>query len=365
MKRKKAAFIAVLCLGIPAACVVLLLALVCGTTYHPREIQPEPVVCRTDAPVLQRGQKLKVLSWNIQYMAGKNYVFFYDLPDGSGPDERPLKEDIAATLKEVARVIMDESPDIVLLQEVDDGARRTDYQDQLALLLDLLHGRYPCHTSAIYWKAFFVPHPRIMGAVGMKLAILSKFKVAGATRHQLPQMPAGLLTRPFNLKRAVLEARLPVRDAKDFIVLDTHLDAFAQGTDTMERQVARVRDLLGKLSKEGFAWIIGGDFNLLPPGKAYGLLDGKQRAYFEERSEIGPLMESYPSVPDPGETGGEDFARWFTHFPNDPSVGRPDRTIDYIFFQEGMRLGTHYVRQRDTLEISDHLPVVAEFEIPL
>jgi len=132
-------------------------------------------------------------------MAGKNYVFFYDLLDNSGPDGRPSPEDIAKTLKEVARIIQDENPDVILLQEVDDGAKRTDYEDQLASLLPLLPKEYACYASAFYWKASFVPHPRIMGAAGMKLSTISKYKMTEAVRHQLALIPADPLTQQFNL----------------------------------------------------------------------------------------------------------------------------------------------------------------------
>jgi len=56
--------------------------------------------------------------------------------------------------------------DVVLLQEIDDGAARTDYNDQLARLLPLLPPEYVCHTTAFYWKAAYVPHPRIHGGAG-------------------------------------------------------------------------------------------------------------------------------------------------------------------------------------------------------
>ena len=39
----------------------------------------------------------------------------------------------------------------------------------------------------------------------------------------------------------------------------------------------------------------------------------------------------YPSVPSCSETDGPDASAWFTHFPNDPRVKGPDRTIDYLF----------------------------------
>jgi endonuclease/exonuclease/phosphatase family metal-dependent hydrolase len=246
---------------------------------------------------------------------------------------------------------------------VDDGAKRTDYQDQLALLLERLPDSYACHASAFYWKALFVPHPRIMGKVGMKLSVISKYKIREAVRHQLPRMPDNFLVGLFSLKRAVLELRLPVRSRSDLVVMNTHLDAFAQGTDTMERQVKSVGKLLSKLTQEGAAWILGGDFNLLPPG-GYERLAGEQKAYFKPRSEIAPLFEAYNAVPGPDEVSGPEPAKWFTHFSNDPRVKAPDRTIDYIFLSKKLVPGDHNVRQHDTLKISDHLPVVVEMEVP-
>ena len=335
-------------------------SLVWLTTYHPLQTEFMPVYSRGPAPVLQPGQTIKIMTWNIQYLAGKNYVFFYDLLDGSGPDERPSAKDIAITLNEVARVIRGENPDIILLQEVDCGAKRTDYRDQLEDLLTELPKEYCCYASAYYWKASFVPHPRIMGAVGMKLAVISKYKISKALRHQLPVMSGDVFTKQFNFKRAVLEARLPVSDGSEFAAMSTHLDAFAQGNNTMERQVAQVKNLLDRLSAQKLGWVIGGDFNLLPPGDAYLRLGPRQQKYYQPQTELTSFFEDYLAVPSVQEANGDSARRWFTHFPNDPGAGGPDRTIDFLFLSRSLLLGRHYVRQFDTGRISDHYPVVAE-----
>ena len=102
--------------------VVVLAATIRLTTFHPPQVAAQDVTCAEDAPELHTGQAVKVMSWNVQYMAGKDYVFWYDLLDESGPDERPSPQAITATFEEVARVIADEQPDVLLLQEVDDGA---------------------------------------------------------------------------------------------------------------------------------------------------------------------------------------------------------------------------------------------------
>lgn len=347
---------------IPAivALVAAVFGLIWFSTFHPPEEKPEAVTCGTKPTVLQPGQTVKVLSWNVQYMAGKGYHFFYE----GGADIRPTSADIEKTLDAVVRVIRDEDPDIILLQEVDVNARRTDYMNQIRKLASRLPDAYRCRASSYYWKAAFVPHPKIMGPVGMKLVSFSKYKIDTATRYQLPLIPENFLRQQFNLKRAVLVCRLPVSGNGDFAVLNTHLSAFAQGTDTMTRQVDALKSILDRLSANATPWIAGGDYNLLAPGNAYQRLSKQQRQAYRPDSRLAPLFNDYRAVPGADEIYGENHRKWFTHFPNDPDIQTPNKTIDYIFYADTVAVGPHCVRQHDTTEISDHLPVVAAFTLP-
>ena len=48
-------------------------------TYHPDDIQAEVVFNKDGALQLEPGQQIKVLSWNVQFMAGnKNNDFFFE-----------------------------------------------------------------------------------------------------------------------------------------------------------------------------------------------------------------------------------------------------------------------------------------------
>jgi len=346
-------------IGLGVVAVVLIWAI----TFHPRETQFMVVECEDNAPILQQGQSIKALTYNVQYMAGKNYVFYYDLPNDAGPDERPSSEDITATLAEVARIIKDEDPDFILLQEVDDGSKRTDYEDQLARLLSLLPGEYKCHTSAFYWKAGFVPHPRIMGAIGQKISIISKYRIDESTRYQLPINDADLLTRQFSPKRAILEARLPVEGGDDFMLLTTHLEVADRGAEIKQQEIAKLDDVLQSIDLQGNPWLLSGDFNLLPPG-GYDLLWEGQQVNFRKVSEIEPLYNKYNVFPGPTEIFSDNPENWFTMFINDPSVPELDRTVDYFFYSDILTLKNAFLRNEDTLAISDHLPVIAEFTLP-
>ena len=342
-----------------AAVLVVLIAAVWLTTFHPGDVEAADVTCPEDAPVVG-DQPLRVMNWNVQYLAGKDYVFWYDLLDESGPDDRPSAAAISTTLDDVVRVIEAENPDVILLQELDDGAARTDREDQRLRLQAALDGAYPCSAEAFYWKASFVPHPRVMGSVGMELVTLSKYRIDDATRYQLAEMPADPLTRQFNLKRAVLEARLPTASGDEVVFFNTHLDAFAQGNDTMQRQVSEVNRIL---AAEASPWVIGGDFNLLPPGRQFDDLPAGQQAYYEPDSELAVLYDRYAAVPALEDANGVARAAWYTHFPNDPAVTGPDRTIDYVFAGAGAALTNPTVRSTDTTGISDHLPLLVDVTI--
>ncbi|MGB0237367.1 MAG: endonuclease/exonuclease/phosphatase family protein [Cycloclasticus sp.] len=333
------------------------------STFHPADIQPENISCSPDAPNLTSGQTLKIYNQNVQYMAGKNYVFFYDLPNNAGPDNRPSSDDINATVQGIASLINQQNPDIILLQEIDDGAKRTDKKDQLKQLLALLPSDYLCHTSSFYWKATYVPHPRIMGSVGTKLSVISKYNMSSATRLQLSLIPQNPITQLFNFKRALLDVRLPIDTGGELAVLTTHLSAFSKGTNTLKKQINQIDQRLHALNKAQTPWIIAGDFNLLPPN-TYSLLNEEQRHFHEEHSAIETLYQQYPAIPKLSSVHSEERENWYTYSPNGSPVKQPDRTIDYYFYSPQLSAHETFVEQNKALTLSDHMPIIASFTLP-
>lgn len=334
------------------------------STYHPADEQAEPVTSLAGPmPKLRAGQEVKVLSWNIQFLAGNrdNHFFFT-----GGTDPWPNEGRVFEVADEVAAIILDEDPDVVLLQEVDEGADRTHGHNQTQMLLDRLKGRYPTYSETYYWKADFVPHPAVMGSAGMKLVTLSKYKIDKATRQALPLITSDdWLTRQFSLKRAILSAQMPVEGGTALDMMNIHQSAFAQGDDTMARQVARVMDLLAKRDKAGAPWILGGDFNLLPDQSVYDAMpDARRTNYNPAGTELAPMMARYGSLPSLAEATGPNKSSFYSHSPANDPMRQPDKTIDYIFHSDTLTIGAHKVRQRGTRLISDHLPLVAIYRLP-
>ena len=342
---------------------VALALLIWSITFHPPALQAEAVVNQAHAPVLEAGQQVKLLSWNVQYMAGKNYEFWYDRIDGDGADIRPIKSDIEQTFNQVAALIIEQNPDVILLQELHDNAKRTDYEDQLQRLLAMLPAEYNNYSESFYWQASFVPLPQIMGSVGMKLAVISKYKLGDALRHQLASIKTDPITDQFNFRRAIQEVSLPVAGGNKLTLMNTHFDAFAQGSDTMQQQVAYLKQLLNNKNQNGEAWVIAGDFNLLPPGQ-YEKLSTKARAYYQPESEFSSIYDQFNVIPTLEQANGPDASQWFTHFPNRKQVSGPDRTIDYLVYSHHLQVDEAQVIQQNTWHISDHLPMTATITLP-
>lgn len=340
---------------------LVLASLIYSLTWRPEAKETLAVSCSAKAAPLVPGQALKVMTWNLQYLAGKRYVFWND--QAHGEDERPTQEDMAFSLDEIARVIRDEQPDLVLLQEVDDNAKASAYQDQLKLLQERLTDLYPCSTQAYDWKADFVPSPHIFGSVGRKLATLSRYQIEHAERLQLPLPASNFISRQFQPRDAMLLSYLPLSDGGQMAVLNTHLERAEHPGDTQPRQVAAIAKVLDKLEGRGTPWLIGGDFNLLPLGQ-YRRLDENQRAPYSADSPLHLLWDKYPMIPSNTQASGIDRAHWLTHYPNDPTLDGPDRTVDYLFHSPRLKRVESRVRQDDTLRISDHLPVLARFLLP-
>ncbi len=331
------------------------------STYHPGDIEVEEITTISEgARKLSPSQKVKLMSWNVQFMAGnENNNFFFD----GGQDPWPSIETINQITAQAAEIIIQENPDFIFLQEVDEGAARTGHRDQLQDLLDLLPDHYSHHTSSFYWLADYIPGAEIGGSVGMKLSIISKYPLKNARRYALAAITSDdIILRQFNAKRAVLGVAVPLAGGGQLQLLNTHLSAFSYGTDTMEKQVTRVKELITDFDKRGEAVLLAGDFNLIPSKAAYDALSQRNRKYYNaDYNELDMLTAHYASVPSIAETLSDTKQHWYTHSPNHNNSQVPNKTIDYIFYTKNLGLEDHYVLLKNTKMISDHMPVMAEF----
>jgi endonuclease/exonuclease/phosphatase family metal-dependent hydrolase len=327
--------------------------------YHPRPIEAEEPVNLAAAPLLSSGQSIKVVTYNVQFFAGTSYNFFYD----GGPDTLVDPRDVEITIRDFAAFITAENPDFILLQEVDHGARRTAYLNEVNLVLTALPSELRNHVGTYYWRSKFVPHPKIMGSAGTRLMIFSRYRLGKGRRYQLPLRPANPIEQDFNLKRAILEAYVPMTDGGSFVILNTHLEAFARGTNIMERQIEKVLRRLAMLEELNVPWVIGGDFNLLPPGQ-WARLSPLSRGAHTDPSEISAIFQRYAGVPTVSDATGEEMRKYFTFTQRSGTDRIPVRTLDYLFAAPTVAVERYAVNQEGMTKVSDHLPLVGEFRLP-
>ncbi len=332
-----------------------------ATEHRPAPREAAPVSCAggppSPAPTIRTGRPFRVVSWNVQFGAGRKHHFFYDGGDAVHVPRKDTED--AVTAIQVA--LRDAAPDIALFQEVDRDADRTHRIDQLPLWIGAAGMGSDCHVSATYHRSPFVPHPlpAPLGRVDLHLAIAARGPLAAGERQALPQLDESRLRRVFNLKRALLTAEAPIDGHPlPLRIAVTHLSAFSYGDGTLARQVEVVEAWMDAQSKDpAQPWILAGDFNMLPPGDDPGRLSKEGDLYREERNPIEALIPRFRTVFPVADLLNES-ARTYTPFGRDA----PDRKIDYVFIGGPIEVvGAR--ADRAHVDLSDHLPLVAELRI--
>eukprot|EP00930_Biecheleria_cincta_P007151 TRINITY_DN108305_c0_g1_i1.p1 TRINITY_DN108305_c0_g1~~TRINITY_DN108305_c0_g1_i1.p1 ORF type:complete len:351 (+),score=45.62 TRINITY_DN108305_c0_g1_i1:91-1143(+) len=320
-----------------------------------------------DAKEMPRGVPIKVMSWNVQFCAGRDHLFFYE---GGQAVQVPLA-DVEKTMKVVADIIGDLAPDIVLLQEIDRNSKRTHYQDELTGILKHLDAAghyYPFVASTPYHQCCYVPAPshEHMGKVDFHLVALSKYPIKSGVRHQLPLLSESWLMQQFNLRRAIMDVRIPVSGGGTFCALNTHLSAFAFNDGTPEKEIAVLNNHADGLESEDAPWVLGGDFNMLPPGddpSRLGTINNDDHSrYYNPQTPITPLTDSRSSAMDL-DAYKKDPAAYNTYVPLGTDIS--DRVLDWMFVGSKVTKLKYSVmnKHRHISVASDHVPLLLEIQL--
>jgi len=287
--------------------------------------------------------------------------FFYS----GGADQWPPLDTVHNVIKDAAVTIRSVNPDIVLLQEVDIGAKRTHYVNQIKLLLDLLP-EYTFWVCTPTFRTKYFPYPRMLGKVNMEQCVISKYKITQATRYALPSKLGVIFPFQYFLpKRSLLEVNLSLAKGQPLKIINTHFSAYARNTDTLNRQISYAFNYLKNIQQEGGYAVLGGDFNSLPHATMHQYLKNpERRLYYKNKPALTNLLKRFQSAPSFADTQSNSFQRWFTAYSSYEEGRSPDMTIDYIFITDDLSFENYYVLNTTmTRKISDHLPVIAIIKI--
>lgn len=214
-------------------------------------------------------------------------------------------------LQRIADVIIRERPDLVGLQEVDRGVRRTEGIDEIAELAKTTRMDYAFGHNLDYQE----------GQYGV--AILSKFLIQKIDHRKYEN-------RREAERRGMLQVEVDI-GGRRINFAATHLDYQRDDGRLFETE-----QLLRFLADVKNPLIVVGDFNDEPAGSAYKLMLTKfEDAWTGSRAK------------------GDGFS-----YPAD----KPSKRIDYIFYRtsDGVRAKKAWAVKTPA---SDHLPVMAELEL--
>ena len=342
----------------------------------------------------QNPTRLKVMAWNVKYGACRVDFWF----DFWGDRVQLAESEVTDCLTKVAALVKEYDPDILMTEEIEVGSKRSAYVDMVRFFLENTNLKYATYDET--WNTRYVPSEGV-GRINLGNAIFSRYPITKAERiRQVDRTDQDGLTATFYIKRAVGRAEIDLGDRKiaAFVV---HTEAYDHD-GTKQKQLQQIHELL---KAETMPWVIGGDFNELPPvcdeQAAAGTAEScegklKLSGFLDERATSkGTSYEQPPYTPSVMKKFYDDFetylplARYgvgetaqlpyFTHSVlgpdgvNDEGVaGRWNRTLDYLFIRKGQSWTSTDVLQGpgrqgitgDPSRLSDHAPIVGTWGVP-
>lgn len=338
---------------------------------------------------------LKVMAWNLKYGACRVDFWF----DYWGDRVELSTTEVDDCLAKIAGIIREYDPDILMTEEIEVDSRRSAYVDMVRYLLENTSLTYGAYFET--WNVRYIPSEGL-GRLHLGNAIFSRYPITKGERiHQQDRTDQSALTATFYIHRAVGRAMIDT-GGSGIAAYVVHTEAY-DNDGTKQAQIKQIFDLVTD-GGETLPFVLGGDFNELPPvcdEKADAgtpeSCDRKLRltGFLDERaSSVGSEFEQPPYTPSVMKpfydeltpyitlarygVGEDAQRRYFTHSVlgpdrvNDAGVpGFWNRTLDYLFVRK-----TETWRDTDVLQVpgrlgitgdplraSDHAPVVGTWEL--
>ncbi|MDQ3267073.1 MAG: endonuclease/exonuclease/phosphatase family protein [Myxococcota bacterium] len=372
MNRPLAAVIAALLL-VGLGCEPLAVNPAAQRRSYPVRAKPNPTL-PSDAPT-----RLKVMTWNIKYGAGR-IDFWFDL---WGDRVQMTASEVDGNLDGIYRLINEVQPDVLLTNEIEVGSRRSAYVDMVAGILENTGLNYAGYVPN--WQSRYVPSEGL-GRVDMGNAIFSRYPIRSVEGiPQAQRTDQDVLTDTFSLHRTLGRAVIDA-GGKDLAIYVVHTEAY----DTDGTKTRQLEELKALLEEETLTWLVGGDFNALPPTavRLSGFNDDSPDALGTEfetppylLTELQPYFADYLSAISLTQLGTTEAEQrdFYTHSIIGPervgTQGEPGfwtRTLDYLFVETPSNWvpGTTEVLQTpgrsgilsNPLLLSDHCPVIGTWE---
>ncbi len=342
------------------------------------------------APEAPTPLRLKVMTWNVKYGAGR-IDFWFDL---WGDRVEMTLDEVELNMGRIYDLINEVQPDILVTNEIEINSKRSAYYDMVKGVLDHTDLRWAAYVPL--WQNRYVASEGV-GRVDTGNCVFSRYPIVKNERiAQVDRTDQSIVVSTFYWHRAIAHALVQV-GPRTLSVYGVHTEAYDMDRTNFKQQ----QQILELARAEELPFLLAGDFNALPPGsvKVSGFNDEAPeskgtdfeqppydpedlRPFFDELHEAIPL-ERYG-------TTEEEQRHWYTHSVIGPdtvgSNGEPGtwtRRLDYLFIRKADRWLDSDVLQTkgrgtgpgttvtasgqglagDPLYLSDHCPVVGIWEV--
>ena len=290
-----------------------------------------------------------VMTYNIGYLSGMT-------------NNEPVERDpslFRRNMDQTVELIREADPDFVALQEVDFGAHRSLYVNQLDTLATRLG--YTAASQAVNWDKRYLPFPYWppsvhFGRVLSGQALLSRYPIRAHQRLELARTSRPFWSDAFYLDRL---AQVSIVDIGGWplAIINVHLEAFEE--ETREQQARQLRTLYDRYEAKQIPILLIGDFNSLRPGDRSMVPPGQRSALSGDKTMeiIMKELNLDAAVPESAVLTSEIRG---TYPADDPRY-----KIDHIFYRRDRikKTGTQIVCGAPDPP-SDHCAVALSFRLP-
>jgi endonuclease/exonuclease/phosphatase family metal-dependent hydrolase len=337
--------------------------------------------------------QLKVMDWNIKYGALRIPFWF----DCWGDRLHMSHEEVSSNMNSIYAMIKEGNPDVLLVQEIELHSQRSAYYDMVNGVLENTDLNYAAYFPV--WDSRYVPAEGL-GRMNLGNAIFSRYPITKATlTPQAQRSDIDTLTQTFYIQRGIGKAEIKV-DQKSIAVYVVHTEAY-DVDGTKEKQIKQIYQMV---SQEALPFLLGGDFNELPPNavRVADFPDERKKSIcsddFKQPPYTPSLMKPFYQDFIPAitlERYGDTYSsqsRFYTHsvlgdeeVNESGIIGDWNRTLDHLFLdpnsrwldgstdvlqRKGQKVGDtwqplQWTLQHHPLTLSDHAPLFGIWEVEL
>jgi endonuclease/exonuclease/phosphatase family metal-dependent hydrolase len=304
---------------------------------------------RAEAPQsLPAGEApLRLMVWNIGYSGlGEESDF---QADGGKMLRPPSRKAVERNLAGIQAVLREESPDILLMQELAAAGFLTHSVDVLSGVKDALPGYGMVFSSDIRTRL-------LPGPLGLRHG-LGTFTRVAAERTKLvrlteePEPIMGFIQRRYHVQVTELDV-----SGAPWVILNVHLSAFDEGAGTRMQQVREVLDLAQSHYQQGKAVVLGGDWNMRLAATDFPYQSDESALFWVHDFPRDALRPGWQVVIDPAipttRTNEQPYKSGMNYTTIiDGFIVSPNITVEEV---RGLDLG---------FAITDHQPVIATLSL--